>query len=156
MKKLFLLAVGFAIALSSCQQAATTVDVKKATTDLLNTDKAWNDLTQKVGFPKSSESYYADSVISIVSGETPLMGLDAVKKHHESNPDSGKLSWIPMKAEVAQSGDLGYTYGNWQYTGKTKAGTDTTVYGVYSDIWKKQADGSWKAVLDHGSDTPKP
>ncbi|MEI7727400.1 MAG: hypothetical protein WCK09_19985, partial [Bacteroidota bacterium] len=63
------------------------------------------------------------------------------------------LKWVPVKAEISQSNDLGYTFGNWELYLKSK---DTTMYGNYVSIWEKQEDGSWKYVLDAGSNTPKP
>jgi ketosteroid isomerase-like protein len=64
------------------------------------------------------------------------------------------LTWEPLKADA--SGDLGYTFGNWARKSKTAAGSDTTVYGNYVSIWKRQADGSWKYVFDSGNGTPGP
>jgi ketosteroid isomerase-like protein len=39
---------------------------------------------------------------------------------------------------------------------KNAAGTDTTLFGNYITVWKKQSDGSWKYVSDAGSNTPDP
>jgi ketosteroid isomerase-like protein len=66
------------------------------------------------------------------------------------------LIWMADKGVVSASGDLGYVYGHYQIKGKTKAGADTVFYGAYSTIYKKQTDGSWKAVVDQNNDTPKP
>ncbi len=60
------------------------------------------------------------------------------------------------KAEVSASGDLGYTFGGFAFKIKTKAGVDTTYYGDYITIWRKQPDGKWKFVFDGGTDTPHP
>jgi ketosteroid isomerase-like protein len=29
---------------------------------------------------------------------------------------------------------------------------DTTIFGTYTSIWKKQSDGTWKFVLDTGNE----
>jgi ketosteroid isomerase-like protein len=57
---------------------------------------------------------------------------------------------------MAASGDLGYTYGNYQLKAKDKDGKVVTRYGKYASIWKKQKDGSWKVVLDMGNSSPAP
>ena len=59
------------------------------------------------------------------------------------------MQWKPKGGTIAQSGELGYTYG--LYVLKP-AGKDTTLYGTYVSIWKKQTDGSWKFVLDSGNE----
>jgi len=71
-------------------------------------------------------------------------------------PEGTSLTWTPIKAEMAASGDLGYTYGNYIYTAKNKEGKLVTSYGKYTSIWKKQKDGQWKVVVDVGNSSPSP
>jgi ketosteroid isomerase-like protein len=59
------------------------------------------------------------------------------------------LSWKPAFEMIAESGELGYTYG--YYTRTIKA-TGVVSRGTYVTIWKKQKDGSWKFVLDTGTE----
>ena len=56
--------------------------------------------------------------------------------------DKNRLEWAPAVAEIAASGDLGYTSGPWRFT---KEGADKpTASGQFFTVWRKQADGSWK------------
>ena len=71
-------------------------------------------------------------------------------------PEGTSLSWTPVKADMAASGDLGYTYGNYVFKHKDKSGKLITDYGKYTSIWKKQKDGSWKVVVDMGNSSPAP
>src|SRR5262245_44880949 len=66
------------------------------------------------------------------------------------NPDV-TLKWQPVKADVAASGDLGYTVGTWQLTGKNSKGDPLSMKGKYMTVWKKQANGEWKVVADMGN-----
>ena len=63
---------------------------------------------------------------------------------HPARP--GSLEWGPEYAEVAASGDFGYTFGPWNST--TPAGEKGA--GHFFSVWKRGADGAWKNVLDHG------
>ena len=65
-----------------------------------------------------------------------------------------RLEWEPIYADVAASGDLGYTIGKWTRMGKDSTGAQTTARGTYLTVWRKQADGSWKVVADTGDDDP--
>jgi ketosteroid isomerase-like protein len=67
-----------------------------------------------------------------------------------------RLTWKPVKIEVADSGDLAYSLGTWQLQGKDQKGNDVTQTGKYITIWKKQKDGSWKVVADTGTVDPPP
>jgi ketosteroid isomerase-like protein len=58
------------------------------------------------------------------------------------------IEWWPVYAGIAASGDLGFT------TGPYVIGEgERRVHGWYFTVWKRQADGSWRWVLDHGPPT---
>ena len=60
------------------------------------------------------------------------------------------LSWTVEKAEVADSGDLGYSTGSY-----SASFGEITDKGKYLTIWRKQQDGSWKVIEDiFNSDLP--
>ena len=64
------------------------------------------------------------------------------------------LSWEPEYADVSRAGDLGWTTGPWEF--RPNGPEDKPVaFGEYFTVWKKQSDGSWKAVLDRGVSTDK-
>jgi ketosteroid isomerase-like protein len=57
--------------------------------------------------------------------------------------------------EVARSGDLGYSQGTYDLTFNDPSGKPMTDRGKYLEVWKKQADGSWKCAVDtFNSDLP--
>ncbi len=85
-------------------------------------------------------------------------GPTSGKRVWEARPvDKNRLEWAPAVAEIAASGDLGYTSGPWRFT---PAGADKpSAFGQYFTVWKKQADGKWKVLIDHGvsgTETPFP
>ena len=66
------------------------------------------------------------------------------------------LRWQPMDAEIARSGDLGYTRGQYQLTTVGEDGSTTRASGSYVTIWRRSnEDGRWRAVLDIGT-PPQP
>ena len=124
---------------------------------LLDTDKDFCKMSLKSGMKAAFVNYADKEVVKMEQDKHPVFGIEALKasmKDDKENPSN--LFWTPVKAEVSKSNDLGYTFGNWQWPAKTKEGRDTTYYGNYVTIWKKQADGKWKYVLDTGTSTPKP
>lgn len=110
-----------------------------------------SDLAAKEGFNKALLQYAADDFIKFNPGQFPAVGKNEFAKLVENKPDVKTISWQPAKAEVARSGELGYTWGNWKYVSP-----DTVLYGNYFTVWKKQKDGLWKMALDGGNDTPAP
>lgn len=66
------------------------------------------------------------------------------------------LHWTPDRADIAASGDLGWTTGHYVSESTAADGTPQRAEGLYVSIWRRQADGSWKVVMDLGNpvDTP--
>ena len=80
-------------------------------------------------------------------------GKDYWRKRPDDSPAT--LSWYPTFADVSSNGALAYTTGRGEFRPKGKA--DSTVY--YSDfftVWRRQADGTYKAALDVGVSHGKP
>ena len=99
-------------------------------------------------------TYFAEDGVEVVDGGG-FDNKDAMRKQPPW-PEGTTLTWTPVKAEMAASGDLGYTYGNYVYTAKNKDGKLVANYGKYTSIWRKQRDGQWKVVVDMGNSSPDP
>jgi ketosteroid isomerase-like protein len=108
-------------------------------------------MAQREGTGPAFIAYSADDPVMIRPGSMPLLGRSAFVESFSKVAGSA-LSWEPLRAEIAASQDLGYTFG--RYT--LRDGDAIKAYGVYVSIWKKQQDGSWKFVLDGGGTTPEP
>jgi ketosteroid isomerase-like protein len=68
-----------------------------------------------------------------------------------------KITWHADQADVARSGELGYTRGTYQMSFTDAGGKTIPDNGKYVTVWRKQADGSWKVVLDiFNTDLPGP
>ena len=79
----------------------------------------------------------------------PLVAGNAINFISQANDSFYFMNWQPKGAAIAESGELGYTYGVYTVALKNK---DTLIHGTYVNIWKKQPDGSWKLVLDSGNE----
>jgi ketosteroid isomerase-like protein len=99
-------------------------------------------------------TYFAEDGVELVDGGG-IDTKDAMRKQPPW-PEGTTLTWTPVHAEMAASGDLGYTYGNYIYTAKNKEGKLVANYGKYTSIWRKQKDGQWKVVVDMGNSSPDP
>lgn len=140
-------------ALSCSPQLKDDIEVTKQ--EIIKTDKAFSALCEQKGMKKAFVLYASDDVIKPRDNKQPLIGKNALIKSFEGAPPQAfTLTWEPLKADVSEG--LGYTFGNWQMKSKTSNGTDTTYYGNYVSIWKRQSDGAWKYVFDSGNPTPAP
>ena len=138
------------LSMLSCQEsekkAANQVDEKIA---LLKTDQEFSDMSVSKGMKNAFIDYIDSNGVLLRPGHLPIVGANAIDFLIQQDDTSYMLSWQPQKAFVSQSADLGYTYGVYAFQPHA---ADTTLYGTYVSIWKKQADGKWKFVLDSGNE----
>ena len=149
MKSTAILIIVIIIFLSGCRYNQLDNN-KQAAQQIIDADKAMNEMAAKEGFYKAILTYADDSIVKPNEGEFPIIGKIALAKNWVGKSGPTTLSWEPFKAEASISGDIGYTLGNWKYITK-----DSILYGNYYTIWKKQINGSWKVVADGGNNTPQ-
>jgi|SRR5271163_5030351 ketosteroid isomerase-like protein len=102
-------------------------------------------------------SYYADAAVELPNGGPVIPGKTKIAEGMGFLDDkNNSLVWTPVGADISASGDLGYTYGTYEFHSKDKNGKPTVEYGKYTSIWRLQKDGSWKVVLDMGNAGPQP
>ncbi len=124
--------------------------------ELLRTDSLFEIYAQEHGIAASFLAFMADSATLFPGGEEPVSGREAIAEHMKEYPPGAKLLWWPNKAEVARSSDLGYTWGTSEYRDNDSTGKPIVSYGKYVTVWKKQANGTWKFIIDIGNRSPSP
>lgn len=125
---------------------------EEAMEEMIATDKAFSEMCKQKGLRQSFITFADENVYKMTDGAYPIVGRKALEESFkESNEENFKLEWYPVRAQVAESGDLGYTTGNWKISLQ-----DSVLHGCYVSIWKKQKDGTWKYVLDGGNKCPDP
>ncbi len=118
-----------------------------STHDMLKADLAFSDMCRQIGMKKAFLQYIDNEGVLLRPDHLPIIGADAINYISFLSDTSYTLSWKPAYAEIAASGELGYTYGIFKLQLP-----DTTLTGTYVNIWKKEKDGEWKFVLN--SDNP--
>ena len=83
-------------------------------------------------------------------GEPALKGKQAIRGMIEgtSKIPGFKISWEPLSVVVSKSGDMAYMIEQNQITVNDSLGNPITQYNKAVTIWRKEADGSWKNVVD--------
>jgi ketosteroid isomerase-like protein len=97
---------------------------------------------------KRVASFYAENAIAYPPNEPMAIGRAAAEKvwaAYFAEP-TYKLSWKTSHAEV--NGVLGYTTGTYEDSFQGPDGKTVYGKGKYVCVWKKQADGTWKAIHD--------
>jgi uncharacterized protein (TIGR02246 family) len=104
-------------------------------------------------------AHYADDATLMAPGMPPSHGKDAIAKvlAEMLNDAALSLKFQSTRLEVAKSGDMAYTEGTYTMTMTNPANKKPmSDKGAYVTVYKKQADGSWKAVSDIASSSGTP
>jgi ketosteroid isomerase-like protein len=98
---------------------------------------------------------YADANAVVFGRRNFRFGTDWIRLVYGGTIAGEELSWGPLHGGAAESGDLAWTAGNavYRYQDPTVSIVD---YSKYLTVWARQADGSWKWLLDAGTSRPAP
>lgn len=149
-----------ALSISACQQnksqaagaadAGAVKDAIKADEKKMNDQFKAKDLEGLVG-------HYADDAFFIAPGLKHGDGSTEIRKQYADalNDKNFNVTFGSDKVDVAASGDLAYTRGHFTETyTDPKTNKVMTNSGSYITVYKKQADGSWKAEEDFAAAEP--
>jgi ketosteroid isomerase-like protein len=129
--------------------SAANTSVSEERARILAADRQWSQSTTNI---EKFYSYLSLEANFYPPGAPVHRGAEAFRRAFSelSKVPGFSLSWIAEKAEVSNSGDVGYSTGTY-----TATFGETTDKGKYVTIWRKQLDGSWKVVEDmFNSDLP--
>lgn len=115
----------------------------------MEADQAFSRLSSEQGMNQAFETYCAKDGVILSPGSMPIAGKEAVTELLGKRDDSVfELTWEPLYAKVARSGELGYTYGI--FTRRLESSGEV-MQGTYVSVWIKE-DGAWRFVLDSGNE----
>ena len=124
----------------------TDIDAKF---EMIEADKDFSKLSEDKGVKAAFMEYIDSNGVLLRPNSMPFVGADAIDCISRENDTSYSMTWEPMGGSVAKSGDLGYTFGVYLLKFKNK---DSVQKGTYVSVWKKQADGKWKFIVDSGNE----
>ena len=132
--------------LTTCQQPINKEKVKQ---EIFQTEKAFEKMSSEKGIQEAFYFFADDSAVIKRQNDTLIIGKENIKNYY-SNPafERAKITWTPDFINVSESGDLGYSYGNYLWTIWSAEGDTAEFEGVFQTIWKRQPDGKWKFVWD--------
>ncbi len=106
-----------------------------------------------VGWKQAFLEYFADSA-SNFDGDQVVPAKELFRKSPDP-PKDLKLLWEPRYGDIASSGDFGYLTGPVRRISPA-VNEGRPMHSIYASVWKRQADGSFRVVMDMGVPTPAP
>lgn len=132
------------------QQRASTTESDAAS--LIRAERSFARSSTEIGVRQAFLNFFAPDGVNFQPAPV-VVSQDFRTAPDSKEPPKTILHWEPAYADVALSGDLGYTTGPLKVMENT-AERKVLRGGFYFSVWKKQADGAWKVLLDMGVGTP--
>lgn len=134
----------------TAQQPPPALDTRNADEAAIRSASAdWSRAAEAKDIDKAV-SYYADDAVEFVDKGELLKGKDSIRTSWRQllAPSAPRLTFSTTFVEIARSGDLAYEYGTYNLAIAGEKGKNNDEKGKYVVVWKKQSNGSWKAVVD--------
>jgi ketosteroid isomerase-like protein len=117
---------------------------------LRNTDEEWSRVAKQGADVDQIVSYWSDDAKVYPPGAAVLEGTQAIRDFVAASLKTPgfSVSWEPVEAVVAPGETMGYTTGRNRLTFPDSSGTIVSYQGRYVTVWRKDANASWKCVID--------
>ncbi|HEX8376270.1 MAG TPA: hypothetical protein VF602_00530, partial [Pedobacter sp.] len=136
------------ILLAFVSTTAAQTQTEDKVSQLISAENYFSALAKKKGIKKAFLSVSSEE--TIIFKPAPI----SPEKYFKKKSDSlGHLSWQPVYARIAKSGDWGITSGPSTYQASD---TSKIHYGDYLSVWKKNTKGVWKLAINLGVEHKKP
>ncbi len=146
-KSLALLLVSVAVSIGVAQKGSDALQ------SMVDAERAFARMSEEQGIRPSFTAFIAED--GILFRPKAVKGKQWMAEH--PLPPSEKrplLKWQPSFADISHAGDMGYTFGPWEFKEDTKDAKPVG-FGHFVTVWQKQADGSWKFAVDLGISNPE-
>ena len=144
----------FLLVLVGCSQR--DYDPAAEQTKLLRRDAEWADLASAGKDVEKIVSYWSDDAVLIFPGQPVLEGKAAIRAYvTESLKTPGfKIHWVSEKPVFSPDGKLAYMRGKNELTVPGQNGAPVTLHLRGISIWRLDADGQWRCVVDISNEEP--
>jgi uncharacterized protein (TIGR02246 family) len=119
-------------------------------------DSAWSAAAASRNL-EASVGTMAEDGIMFPPGQPPVIGRAAVRAFMQEGfaMPGFSASWVTDTVVVASSGDLAYSIGRSRYTFPDSTGGIDTMHAKGVAVWRREADGQWRAVADIWNESPE-
>lgn len=149
-----LVIVGAVLAWTGCASAGGNAE---AQSEIVRLDAEWARAARD-GDVDRAVSFWADDAIVFPPGSPAVAGKAAIREFvvKSFHTPGFSISWKTASVVVSRSGDLAYATGTNRVTFRDPDARLVTVEGKAVTVWRKDADGRWRCVVDIWNDASPP
>ncbi len=122
---------------------------------LMQTSRDWA-RTAASGDLEATLSFWSDDAIVMPPGLPAVVGKPAIREflRQTSAIPGFSITWEPERATVSNDADLGFMVERNRVTFAEATGAVREQFGKAVTVWRKDATGAWKCVVDTWNENP--
>lgn len=135
---------------------ASTFDSASEGTALLQRDAEWAQLAYAGKDVEKIVSYWSDDAVVLPPGRPELRGRAAIRAYITKNLKTPgfRIHWKSSNVRFSPDGNLAYMDGVNEITVPGADGKPRTLRERGITVWRRDADGQWRCVVDIWNDPP--
>jgi ketosteroid isomerase-like protein len=142
-----LIAISILVLFASCDQTFPRKDPRQQfLAEMMQADADFAAMAAEKGYRKAFLHFMEDEAVLLRDNYLPIIGADAIRYVTGMNDSTFTVDWSPQGGDVSAAGDMGYTFGIYELRTTMERQS-----GTYVTVWRRQEDGSWKYLLDAGT-----
>ncbi|MBB6482275.1 YybH family protein [Spirochaeta isovalerica] len=116
--------------------------------EIKDTEAAFCRLAAERGIAEAFLTYADDGAV-INRNNRIYRGKAGIAEYYDNQTlKDVQLTWSPDYVDVAESGDMAWTYGNYVFAALSDENKPVEARGIFHTVWKRQPGGTWKYVWD--------
>jgi ketosteroid isomerase-like protein len=145
----FRLAWSLSLLIAACTPAPGKPDLDAEKAALMQASRDWA-ATIPTGNVDSILSYWSDDAVVMPPDEPAIVGKAAIRAFVTGMfaIPGFSITWEPEQAMISASGDMGYLIERNSATFSDSTGAKVTQLAKAVTVWRKDAQGQWKCVVD--------
>ena len=150
-----LITAGLGLLVAGCQAPGPDLEAEGAA--LMQLSRDWSDQVA-AGDLEGALAHWAEDAVMMPPGLPPLEGKAAIREYVEAAAQipGFRIEWEPVSVHMAEAGDLAYMIERNTITVNDSLGNPVTSHGKVVTVWRKDAEGTWKNVVDMWNEAPPP
>lgn len=131
------------------------MDLESERTALMQTSREWARVAAS-GEPERILAYWSDDAVVMPPGQPAVAGKAAIREfvRQTSALPGFTITWEPERASVSDGGDVGYMIERNRVTLRDADGVVREHFGKAVTVWRKNAAGEWRCVIDTWNENP--
>ena len=147
---------GMLLALCAAGCAPSSFDPAAESSKLAQRDADWSSASFEGKDIDRIVSYWSDDAHVLQPGLPPIDGKAAIRAFVAASLKipGFKIHWVSEKPVLSPDGKMAYMLGNVETTAPGANGTLQSTHGRGVTVWRRDADGLWRCVVDITNDAP--